>query len=138
MAEETAEPAEPPQLSFQDLVSHFRQRLLASRGELLLTLGLEDAEEPDGSGGGKGSASASVGGGLLPDELLTCLDRLNVIAAKVPCQTAVLHLEGLGARSGKRRNCTCAVLLRQTPEQAQDPLLEIRVAVVGNVDAGKS
>lgn len=126
-------------ITFSDIVAHFRQKLISGHGEAILYLGLDDDEIDE-------------------KDLLLCLDRLDIIASEIPCKSSILHVEGLSSvprdkvkedstpspsspptsRRKTSKTCSASVLFRLCPESMQDLLLEIRVAVVGNVDAGKS
>ena len=123
-------------ISFSDIVAHFRQRLISGHGEVILSLGMDDGE-------------------LNEKDLLLCLDRLDSLASVIPCKASILHIEGVTTpaltplatsdaepsvtrKKTSLKPCSASVLFRLCPESMQDLLLEIRVAVVGNVDAGKS
>lgn len=95
------------------------KRLIAEgRGEALFDVGLE--RNGDNMGLGK-------------EEYEKALGRLREVSKEIKCVVTVLLEEGAEATEG----CNSKALVRKQPESIEE-LLEIRVAVVGNVDAGKS
>ncbi|KAJ8906240.1 hypothetical protein NDN08_002734 [Rhodosorus marinus] len=106
----------PSRERFMQLVTQMNFRLLEGQGEAIYQVGVED----DGRLRG-----------LHPDALEASLHTLKRMASELKAETTVI-CETAG-REGK-----CAeVLVRQTPESIED-YHDLRVAVAGNVDSGKS
>jgi GTPase len=82
--------------------------------------------------------------GLSKDEWDIALKRLKEAARKVRADCQVLLTKHVGgeeeaesAANEKEKDCSGKVLVRQHPATVED-VIETRIAVVGNVDAGKS
>ncbi|KAI1333563.1 P-loop containing nucleoside triphosphate hydrolase protein [Xylariaceae sp. FL0016] len=117
--------------SQQKLCAHVNQRLLEGRGEAVVDLGFED----------NGDSMR-----LSRDEWDTALASLKKVAKKARADCNILLTKNVGGETeaeststgnNKESDCTGKVLLRQAPSTAQE-VIETRIAVVGNVDAGKS
>jgi GTPase len=80
---------------------------------------------------------------LTKDEWDTSMKRLNQAAAKERSDCQVLLTKNVGGEaeaessSEKGKECSGKILIRQNPKTVED-VIETRIAVVGNVDAGKS
>ncbi|KAA8568889.1 hypothetical protein MFRU_017g00760 [Monilinia fructicola] len=81
--------------------------------------------------------------GLKKEEWDVALKRLKEAAAKCNSDCQVLLTKGVGGEveggsgDSKEKDCTGKVLIRQHPASVEE-VIETRIAVVGNVDAGKS
>lgn len=80
---------------------------------------------------------------LTKDEWDTALSRLNEAAAKERAECRILLTKNVGGDAeaetvnDKEKDCSGKILIRQNPLTVED-VIETRIAVVGNVDAGKS
>lgn len=114
---------EPGDENIEKLGALVKKRVLEGRGEALFDVGFDNGDSMD----------------LNQEDFERALERLRTVAKKeVNGFITVLSKKGL-AEDGtvEKGGVTATVLVRRKPEDTQD-LLEIRVAVVGNVDAGKS
>ncbi|TLS30490.1 hypothetical protein PpBr36_03429 [Pyricularia pennisetigena] len=115
--------------SLSRLAEVLRARIVTEHGEFVFELGFED--------GGGGSLR------LTRAEWDTALDRLQATARLVSAECQLLLTKGVGgpleaeSSTGKEKECTGKVLIRQAPATVEQ-VIETRIAVVGNVDAGKS
>lgn len=111
----------PSQSRLEHLVTQMKWRLREGQGEAIYEIGVED------------------GGllvGLSPQEMKASLGTLYRMADKLGATLTVLR-ERTVSRSGDQSPRKAAeVLVRKVPEDQQT--IEIRVAVLGNVDVGKS
>ncbi|KAI1273623.1 P-loop containing nucleoside triphosphate hydrolase protein [Xylaria sp. FL0933] len=128
-------PAEHAEANQAKLVEHVARRLAERHGEAMFDLGFED----------NGDSMR-----LTRDEWDGALARLKEAAAQQHADCAVLLTKNVGGdmeaestaagSSGgkdKVKDCTGKILVRQTPTTVEG-VIETRIAVVGNVDAGKS
>ncbi|TID13020.1 putative elongation factor tu gtp binding domain-containing protein [Venturia nashicola] len=118
----------------EDSIKQFREyvvgRLDEGNGEYMFDLGLEDNGESMGFG---------------KKEWDFALQRLNTCTDEVEADCRVLmtrNIEGseveIGPRDGgKDISCSGKLMVRRRPKNVDD-VIETRIAVVGNVDAGKS
>ncbi|KAK3680214.1 hypothetical protein LTR78_000592 [Recurvomyces mirabilis] len=104
-------------------------RLDEGHGECLFDVGLEDNGDSQG---------------LTEQEWDAALARLEVVLKELKADSRVLmtkNVEGgksdVGNELKKERGCIGKFLIRRWPEDVDD-VIETRIAVVGNVDAGKS
>lgn len=104
----------PSDEEFESLEKDIKRRLFEGRGEAFYELGLGD----------------STASGLTEDELSASLATLKSLA--VSCNADMTMLRKKPADKGFIVEC----LVRQ--RASEDDFMEVRVAVVGNVDAGKS
>ncbi|KAF1983964.1 putative GTP binding protein [Aulographum hederae CBS 113979] len=112
------------------LTNYLNGRLDAGHGEILFDLGLEDSGE-------------SMGFSL--DNWNFALERLVRAAEGVHSDCRILMTRNVGADAElevgpsnlKDKSFSGKVMIRRRPESADD-VIETRIAVVGNVDAGKS
>lgn len=107
---------DPTPERFVQLVTQLNFRLSEGGGEAIYEVGVED------SGRKKG---------LSADQLAASLRTLARMAADLGAETSVLS--ETAAREGR----TATVLVRRIPKALED-YLDVRVAVAGNVDSGKS
>ncbi|KAI4858935.1 P-loop containing nucleoside triphosphate hydrolase protein [Hypoxylon rubiginosum] len=114
------------------LADHIADRLVEGHREAVFDLGFENNGESMR---------------LTLDEWNTALDRLKQTAKAVHADCDVLLTKNVGGgaeaeltiagNQSKDTDCTGKILIRQTPSSIED-VIETRIAVVGNVDAGKS
>lgn len=106
----------PTEEQFELLRKRLSDRIGDSRGETIYEIGIgEDASDA----------------GLEPDEYAASLATLQSLAATLNADCVELRL-----RRGEKGKTVGQYLIRQKVEESD--FMEIRVAVVGNVDAGKS
>ncbi|CZT52268.1 probable GTP-binding protein 1; G-protein 1 [Rhynchosporium secalis] len=119
--------------TFTKLVSLLETRIEEGHGETIFEIGFENNGE-----------SMQLG----KDEWDTCMKRLREATVKVRCDCQVLVTKHVGGEeeaestkeiTGKEkyRDCSGKILVRQHPATVEE-VVETRIAVVGNVDAGKS
>jgi GTPase len=109
------------------LVDIIQGRIEEGHGETVLELGFESNGESMN---------------LTKDEWHTALKRLNEAAAKESADCQILLTKNVGGDvdvepTEKDKECSGKILIRQNPKTVED-VIETRIAVVGNVDAGKS
>lgn len=112
------------------LASHLSARLLEGHGEALFDLGLEDNGDPMG---------------FSRADWDFALARVEKAAADVGADCRVLmtrNVEGggdveVGPANAKDTSVSGKLIVRKKPDSVDD-VIETRIAVVGNVDAGKS
>ncbi|GAW19191.1 hypothetical protein ANO14919_086750 [Xylariales sp. No.14919] len=127
-------PTEYDEANQAKLAGHVAERLAEGHGEAMFDLGFEDNGE---------SMRLTRG------EWDVALARLKDAAKKHRADCAVLLTKNVGGdteaessaaggeNKDKGKDCTGKILVRQTPSTAEE-VIETRIAVVGNVDAGKS
>ena len=103
---------------FDRLVTQLRYRLTEGLGEALYELGVGDDGKPHG---------------LDENDLNESLSTLRRMAAAVGAEVTVLH-----CREGRSVGHVIEAIVRERPLDGGAGLIELRVAVVGNVDSGKS
>jgi GTPase len=118
--------------AFARLVEVVGERIEEGHGETVFEVGFENNGE-----------SMS----LTKEEWDTAISRLNEAAAKQRAECQILLTKNVGgdaeaetatvAVHEKGKDCSGKILIRQNPETVED-VIETRIAVVGNVDAGKS
>ena len=114
--------------TLEQLSGLVQSRLDEGHGETLFDLGQEDNGE-------------SMGFDL--DRWNAALGRLRVAADKLRADVRVLLTHNVGGpeeaetKTEKDKSCTGKLLIRQHPSNPEE-VIETRIAVVGNVDAGKS
>ncbi|KAE9373581.1 GTP-binding protein-like protein 1 [Stipitochalara longipes BDJ] len=111
------------------LVSLLELRIEEGHGETVFEIGFENNGDSMG---------------LSKDEWDVALKRLNEAARKVRADCQLLLTKHVGgeqeaesAAAEKEKECSGKVLVRQHPATVEE-VIETRIAVVGNVDAGKS
>ncbi|KAI4177526.1 MAG: hypothetical protein LQ348_005813 [Seirophora lacunosa] len=119
---------EDAEVALQQLSNVLQDRLLEGNGEALFDLGQEDNGE---------SMNFSK------EQWDVALDRIRRAASILRAECRILLTRNVGGSeeaetiNEKDKSCTGKILVRQEPETAED-VIETRIAVVGNVDAGKS
>ncbi|KAF6792616.1 elongation factor Tu GTP binding domain-containing protein [Colletotrichum sojae] len=106
----------------QDLI---RDRIAEGHGETVFELGFENNGDSMG---------------LSLEQWNTASARVQEAAKKVraDCQLLISkNVEAPRAKAGKDSHCSGKIMIRQSPATVED-VIETRIAVVGNVDAGKS
>lgn len=111
---------QPPPARFLELVTQMKYRLLEGSGECIYEIGVTD----DGRARG-----------LSPDALAASLATLSRMAEELHAECTVIRRAR--ATGGEVGDMVASVLVRQLPETLED-YLDLRVAVAGNVDSGKS
>ncbi|KAK1338366.1 hypothetical protein QTO34_001482 [Cnephaeus nilssonii] len=110
----------PSQYRFEHLVTQMKWRLQEGRGEAVYQIGVEDN---------------GLLVGLAEEEMRASLKTLHRMAEKVGADITVLREREVDYDSDVPRKIT-EVLVRKVPDNQQ--FLDLRVAVLGNVDSGKS
>ncbi|XP_078061535.1 GTP-binding protein 2-like isoform X2 [Mustelus asterias] len=110
----------PSQYRFEHLVTQMKWRLQEGRGEAVYQIGVEDN---------------GLLVGLSDDELRASLKTLRKMAEKVGADITILRERNVEYDMDSPRRIA-EVLIRKVPDDQQ--FLDLRVAVLGNVDSGKS
>ncbi|VCW99118.1 unnamed protein product [Gulo gulo] len=110
----------PSQYRFEHLVTQMKWRLQEGRGEAVYQIGVEDN---------------GLLVGLAEEEMRASLKTLHRMAEKVGADITILREREVDYDSDMPRKIT-EVLVRKVPDNQQ--FLDLRVAVLGNVDSGKS
>ncbi|XP_032876632.1 GTP-binding protein 2 [Amblyraja radiata] len=110
----------PSQYRFEHLVTQMKWRLQEGRGEAVYQIGVEDN---------------GLLVGLSEDELKASLKTLRRMAEKVGADITILRECNVAYDVDSPRRIA-EVLIRKVPDDQQ--FLDLRVAVLGNVDSGKS
>lgn len=110
----------PTQYRFEHLATQMKWRLQEGRGEAVYQIGVEDN---------------GMLVGLPEEDMRTSLKTLHKLAAKVGADITVLRQSEIDEDSDVPRSIA-EVLIRKVPDDQQ--FLDLRVAVLGNVDSGKS
>ncbi|WQF75145.1 Putative translation protein, beta-barrel domain superfamily [Colletotrichum destructivum] len=115
--------------TLQQLEGVVQERILEGHGEAIFELGFESNGESMG---------------LTLSQWNDAYTRLKDAAKRIraDCQTLITKnvdgdMDASSAKPGKDNHCTGKILIRQAPATVED-VIETRIAVVGNVDAGKS
>uniref|UniRef100_A0A8C2ZHI1 GTP binding protein 2 n=1 Tax=Cyclopterus lumpus TaxID=8103 RepID=A0A8C2ZHI1_CYCLU len=108
------------QYRFEHLATQMKWRLQEGRGEAVYQIGVEDN---------------GMLAGLSEEDLRTSLNTLHRLAEKVGADITVLREREVDDDSDVPRKIA-EVLIRKVPDDQQ--FLDLRVAVLGNVDSGKS
>ena len=112
--------------SLQKLADIVQERILEGHGETVFDIGFENNGE---------------GMKLSRDEWDAAYKRLGEAAKKLRADTQLLLTKNVGGELDgtptKDGDCSGKIMIRQTPETVEE-VIETRIAVVGNVDAGKS
>lgn len=111
---------QPPPARFLELVTQMKYRLLEGSGECIYEIGVAD----DGRARG-----------LSAEALTASLATLSRMAGELHAECTVIRRAR--ATGGEAGDMVASVLVRQLPETLED-YLDLRVAVAGNVDSGKS
>ncbi|XP_037637657.1 GTP-binding protein 2 [Sebastes umbrosus] len=110
----------PTQYRFEHLATQMKWRLQEGRGEAVYQIGVEDN---------------GLLVGLPEEDMRTSLKTLHKLAEKVGADITVLREREVDYDSDVPRKIA-EVLIRKVPDDQQ--FLDLRVAVLGNVDSGKS
>ncbi|XP_074502149.1 GTP-binding protein 2 [Sebastes fasciatus] len=110
----------PTQYRFEHLATQMKWRLQEGRGEAVYQIGVEDN---------------GMLVGLPEEDMRTSLKTLHKLAEKVGADITVLREREVDYDSDVPRKIA-EVLIRKVPDDQQ--FLDLRVAVLGNVDSGKS
>ncbi|KAL8860058.1 MAG: hypothetical protein Q9178_003607 [Gyalolechia marmorata] len=119
---------EDAEVTLQQLSNVLQGRLLEGNGEALFDLGQEDNGETMN---------------FSKEQWDVALDRIRRAASFLRAECRILLTRNVGGfeeaetTNAKAKGCLGTLLLRQEPETIED-VIETRIAVVGNVDAGKS
>ncbi|KAI9790744.1 MAG: hypothetical protein M1816_004885 [Peltula sp. TS41687] len=116
--------------TLHQLVGNLRDRLLEGHGETLFDLGLEDNGESMG---------------LTKADWDSAWERLQRAATILSADCRILMTRNVGREEEvesitskeKDKSATATIMIRRRPESVEE-VIETRIAVVGNVDAGKS
>lgn len=111
----------PSKSRFEHLVTQMKWRLREGQGEAIYEIGVED------------------GGmlvGLSEDEMDASLHTLYLMAEKLGATLTILRERNVSGTNGNLVRKAAEVLVRKVPDDQQT--IELRVAVLGNMDAGKS
>ncbi|KAK1597145.1 elongation factor Tu GTP binding domain-containing protein [Colletotrichum navitas] len=115
--------------ALRDLERVVQERILEGHGETVFELGFENSGESMG---------------LSLDQWNAAHTRLKDAAKRIraDCHTLITKnvggdVEAPSAKTGKDSHCSGKIMIRQAPATVED-VIETRIAVVGNVDAGKS
>ncbi|KAI1515988.1 HR1 repeat rho-binding protein [Pyrenophora tritici-repentis] len=119
---------DPAEENVAALAEHIKERLAEGHGEVLFDVGLEDTGDHMG---------------FTKDLWNFALERIGVVCEQIKADYKLLMTRNVGGdvevgpRDAKDTGFSGKMLLRQRPESVDD-VIETRIAVVGNVDAGKS
>ncbi|KAL6721759.1 hypothetical protein ACLMJK_000864 [Lecanora helva] len=119
---------EDAEVTLQQLSDVLQKRMLEGHGETLFDLGQQD----------NGESMA-----FSKEQWDVALDRIRRAANILQAECRILMTRNLGGAeevetpNEKDKSCTGKIMIRQSPETPED-VIETRIAVVGNVDAGKS
>ncbi|KAL8995517.1 MAG: hypothetical protein Q9188_006785 [Gyalolechia gomerana] len=119
---------EDAEVTLQQLSNVLQDRLLEGHGEALFDLGQEDNGETMN---------------FSREQWDVALDRIRRAASILRAECRILLTRNVGGQeeaetqNEKDKSCTGKILIRQEPQSIED-VIETRIAVVGNVDAGKS
>ncbi|KAI8161555.1 GTP-binding protein 1 [Colletotrichum sp. SAR 10_70] len=115
--------------SLKKLEDILNERITEGHGETVFELGFEN----------NGDSMA-----LSLEQWKTAYTRVQEAAKRIRAHCQLLITKNVGgdveapsAKSGKDSHCSGKIMIRQTPATVED-VIETRIAVVGNVDAGKS
>ncbi|KAL9954791.1 hypothetical protein ACROYT_G042368 [Oculina patagonica] len=111
----------PSPSRLEHLVTQMKWRLQEGDGEAIYEIGVEDN---------------GMFVGLTREELDSSLNTLNVMASKLGAHTTLLRRHVVEVASDGPGRQVAEVLVRRVPDDQQ--FIDVRLAVLGNVDAGKS
>lgn len=106
----------PSKQRFEHLVTQMKWRLREGHGEAIYEIGVSDSGHLHGLG---------------DNDMSTSLSTLKQMAHKLGASTSVLRRKSVGGRRS-----VAEVLVRKIPDDQHN--IEVRVAVLGSADAGKS
>ncbi|XP_077999195.1 GTP-binding protein 2-like [Glandiceps talaboti] len=111
----------PSPFRFEHLVTQMKWRLREGQGEAIYEIGVEDN---------------GMLAGLLDEDLEASLETLNKMAEKLGASTTILRERLIDPTAFEPCRRACEVLVRKVPDDQQ--FIDLRLAVLGNADAGKS
>ncbi|XP_071500068.1 GTP-binding protein 2-like [Diadema antillarum] len=111
----------PSKTRFEHLVTQMKWRLREGQGEAIYEIGVEDN---------------GMLAGLTHEELEASLDTLNRMANRLGATTTILRERCVDCEEAEVEKKACEVLVRRVPDDQQ--FIDLRIAVLGNVEAGKS
>ncbi|CAL8129538.1 unnamed protein product [Orchesella dallaii] len=113
----------PTRQRFEHLVTQMKWRLREGQGEAIYEIGVEDS---------------GLLRGLNDEEMSSSLRTLNEMAKRLGATTTVLRRTVIPCLNepGNKARVVSEVLIRKLPDDS--PSIDVRVAVMGNADAGKS
>ncbi|KAL7833983.1 hypothetical protein AOLI_G00289430 [Acnodon oligacanthus] len=111
----------PTQYRFEHLATQLKWRLQEGRGEAVYQIGVEDN---------------GLMVGLTEEDMKASLKTLRRMAEKVGADITLLREREVDYELDRSRRKIAEVLVRKVPDDQQ--FLDLRVAVLGNVDSGKS
>ncbi|CAG0888514.1 unnamed protein product [Darwinula stevensoni] len=110
----------PTHHRFEHLVTQMKWRLREGQGEAIYEIGVEDS---------------GLLAGLTQEELMVSLNTLRDMAAQLGASITILRERHIDCGNGNWKKAA-EVLVRKIPDDRNS--IDLRVAVLGNVDAGKS
>lgn len=119
---------DPAEENVAALGEHIKERLTEGHGEVLFDVGLEDNGEPMG---------------FAKENWDFALERIGTVGELIKADYKILMTRNVGGdvevgpRDAKDMSLSGKMIIRQRPQDVDD-VIETRIAVVGNVDAGKS
>lgn len=113
---------DPSPTRFEHLVTQMKWRLQEGLGEAIYEIGVAD----------NGSMN-----GLTDEEMSKSLDTLKAMAQRLGASITIIRTREIRrSDEGNEAKRTAEVLVRKVPDDAQ--FIDIRIAVLGNVESGKS
>ncbi|CAN9476549.1 unnamed protein product [Alternaria alternata] len=119
---------DPAEENVAALAEHIKERLAEGHGEVLFDVGMEDSGDSMG---------------FTKSQWDFALERIRAVCEQIKADYKMLMTRNVGGdvevgpRDAKDTGFSGKMILRQQP-QSVDDVIETRIAVVGNVDAGKS
>ncbi|CAN9202956.1 unnamed protein product [Alternaria alternata] len=119
---------DPAEENVAALAEHIKERLAEGHGEVLFDVGMEDSGDSMG---------------FTKSQWDFALERIGAVCEQIKADYKMLMTRNVGGdvevgpRDAKDTGFSGKMILRQQP-QSVDDVIETRIAVVGNVDAGKS
>lgn len=111
----------PSESRMEHLVTQMKWRLQEGQGEAIYEIGVED----------NGNLT-----GLTEAEMKASLETLQKMAIRLGATLSVIQKKQLDSSSGNDIRSVAEILVRRVPDNQQ--FIDLRLAVLGNVDAGKS
>lgn len=111
----------PSESRVEHLVTQMKWRLEEGEGEAIYEIGVEDN---------------GLLVGLTDQELTASLNTLNTMASRLGATTTILRERLVEAEGAECQRKALEILIRKVPENQE--FIDLKLAVLGNVDAGKS
>ncbi|XP_071159235.1 GTP-binding protein 2-like [Mytilus edulis] len=111
----------PTESRLEHLITQMKWRLEEGEGEAIYEIGVEDN---------------GLLAGLTKPELDKSMETLQTMALRLGASTSILRERTIDAEVGENPRHALEILVRKVPEDQQ--FIDLRLAVLGNVDAGKS